>query len=153
MSTIEEVHYRDSFAQSRADNPLSKPLKTDAGPFGHTYFLPSPAQSVLRAVTFRRERSIVMGDNSCHGPDSTTSVPRSAYEWFQTRFALVFAHQLSSLSVAQAVYYDSTGIGGTLVWVFAAFMFPLTAVLFLLMALIIKIRSRHGWTRTSSGHL
>jgi hypothetical protein len=68
-------------------------------------------------------------------------------------FALVFAHQLSSLSVAQAVYYDSTGIGGTLVWVFAAFMFPLTAVLFLLMALIIKIRSRHGWTRTSSGHL
>ena len=55
---------------------------------------------------------------------TTTSVPRSAYEWFQTRFALVFAHQLSSLSVAQAVYYDSTGIGGTLVWVFAAFMFP-----------------------------
>lgn len=58
-------------------------------------------------------------------------------------FALVFAHQLSSLSVAQAVYSDSVGIGGTLVWVFAAFMFPLTAVLFLLMVLIIKIRSRN----------
>lgn len=91
IGTIEEVHCRDSFAQSRADNPLSKPSKADSGPFGHTYSLPSPAQSVLQAVTFRRERSIVMGDNSRHGPDSTTSVPRSAYEWFQTRFRFAIA--------------------------------------------------------------
>lgn len=57
--------------------------------------------------------------------------------------ALVFAYQLRSLSLAQAVYSDSVGFGRMFVWMFAAFMFPLTAVLFLLMASIIKIRSRN----------
>jgi predicted RNA-binding Zn-ribbon protein involved in translation (DUF1610 family) len=91
IGTIAEVHYRDSVAKSRADNPLSKPSKADSGLVGHTYFLPSPAQSVLRAVTFRRKRSTVIGDNSCHCPDSRTSMPRSAYEWFQTRFRFAIA--------------------------------------------------------------
>lgn len=57
-------------------------------------------------------------------------------------FAMVFAHQLSSLSVAQAVYSDSVGIGGMALWIFVSLMFPLTAAVFLLVTLVMTFLSR-----------
>ena len=71
-----------------------------------------------------------------------TSTPISTTFEVIVLLALVFAHQSTSLSAAQAVYSDSSGIGGTLLWIFVACMFPLATVILLLMTSIITFRSR-----------
>lgn len=72
-----------------------------------------------------------------------TSVPVAAAFGIITFSALVSANLLSSLSVAQAVYSDSTGIGGILLWILVAFMFPLAGVVALIMtALVVLLRPR-----------
>ncbi|MGO2860233.1 MAG: hypothetical protein ACTIC1_03685 [Brevibacterium sp.] len=72
-----------------------------------------------------------------------TSVPVAAAFGTITFFALVSANMLSSLSTAQAVYSDSTGIGGILLWILVAFMFPLAGVVALIMtALVVLLRPR-----------
>lgn len=86
---------------------------------------------------------------------STTAIPAAVSTTIEVTslFAMVFAHQLSSLSVAQAVYSDSVGIGGMALWTFVVFMFPFAATVLLIVTLAVTAFSRRRWSRSRSGHL